>query len=76
MSQGNITISIVKSAFALTCFPLIISKLKGQFHSVKGTLVETIGEVTGAKSWSEAGREEYAKGEAEIRAAQEKEKAK
>ncbi|KAF8196036.1 hypothetical protein BJ912DRAFT_955996 [Pholiota molesta] len=52
------------------------SKLKGQFHSVKGTLVETIGEVTGAKSWSEAGREEYAKGEAEIRAAQEKEKAK
>ncbi|KIY64527.1 hypothetical protein CYLTODRAFT_438172 [Cylindrobasidium torrendii FP15055 ss-10] len=44
----------------------------GQFHSVKGTAVEAIGNATGATSWSQSGREEHASGEAEIKAAKAK----
>ncbi|KAL9940722.1 hypothetical protein V8E36_000210 [Tilletia maclaganii] len=48
------------------------SKASGQYNSVAGTVKETIGNVTGATSWTEAGQEQHAKGEAEIKAAQAK----
>ena len=37
---------------------------------MKGTVVETIGDLTGATSWSQSGKEEHAQGEAEYNAAQ------
>ncbi|KAJ7510021.1 hypothetical protein B0H11DRAFT_1171760 [Mycena galericulata] len=48
------------------------NQTNGQFHSVKGTVVETIGNLTGATSWSQSGREEHAAGEAEYDAARAK----
>ncbi|KAJ7200319.1 hypothetical protein GGX14DRAFT_466621 [Mycena pura] len=46
------------------------SKASGQFHSVKGTVVEMIGHMAGAPTWQQAGRDEHVAGEAEIQAAE------
>lgn len=46
------------------------SKTSGQYHSVKGTLVEAIGDLTGSDSWKQSGKEEHFSGEAEYHAAQ------
>eukprot|EP00914_Ancora_sagittata_P022500 GHVO01044709.1.p3 GENE.GHVO01044709.1~~GHVO01044709.1.p3 ORF type:complete len:103 (+),score=21.60 GHVO01044709.1:38-346(+) len=46
------------------------SKVSGQFHSVKGTLVEAVGNATGASSWTQSGKEEHVAGETEYNAAQ------
>jgi len=48
------------------------NKTTGQYHSVKGTGVETVGNLTGATSWQQSGREEHVAGETEYNAAQAK----
>ncbi|KAG9315473.1 hypothetical protein JVU11DRAFT_3086 [Chiua virens] len=46
------------------------SKMSGQFHSMKGSVLEGAGNATGNQSWSQSGKEEHARGEAEYKAAQ------
>jgi len=46
------------------------SKVSGQFHSVKGSVVEAVGDTTGSQAWSQAGKEEHARGEGEYKVAQ------
>jgi len=48
------------------------TKANGQYHSVKGTVVETIGNATGLESWQQSGKDEHASGETEYNAAQAK----
>ncbi|KAK7045774.1 hypothetical protein VNI00_007175 [Paramarasmius palmivorus] len=48
------------------------SKTSGQFHSTKGNVVEAVGNLTGAESWQQSGKEEHAQGEAEYKGAQAK----
>ncbi|CAE6475566.1 CsbD domain-containing protein [Rhizoctonia solani AG-1 IA] len=48
------------------------NKTSGQYHSVKGTAVEAVGNLTGAQSWQQSGKEEHAAGEAELNAAKAK----
>ncbi|KAJ7085131.1 hypothetical protein B0H15DRAFT_847211 [Mycena belliarum] len=48
------------------------SQVNGQIHSVKGTLVEAVGNATGATSWQQSGKEEHVAGETEQKAAQAK----
>jgi uncharacterized protein YjbJ (UPF0337 family) len=50
----------------------VSSKSTAQYHSIKGTVTETIGDLTGATSWQQSGREEHAQGEAEYNAARAK----
>ncbi|KAI0718324.1 mismatched base pair and cruciform DNA recognition protein [Fomitopsis betulina] len=46
------------------------NKATGQYHSLKGTAVETIGDLTGAQSWKQSGKQEHLEGETEYKAAQ------
>ncbi|KAI0315177.1 hypothetical protein OF83DRAFT_373466 [Amylostereum chailletii] len=48
------------------------TKRSGRFHSMKGTAVESLGTLTGAKSMQQRGKEEHASGEAEFKIAKAK----
>ncbi|KAF7292701.1 hypothetical protein MIND_01168300 [Mycena indigotica] len=48
------------------------SQANGNMHSVKGTVVENIGNLTGSDSLKKDGKQEHAQGEAEVKAAQTK----
>ncbi|KAG5635086.1 hypothetical protein H0H81_012485 [Sphagnurus paluster] len=48
------------------------SQYSGQYHSLKGNVVEAIGDLTGATSWQQSGKQEHAQGETEYKAAQAK----
>ncbi|CCM02515.1 uncharacterized protein FIBRA_04617 [Fibroporia radiculosa] len=48
------------------------NKTTGQYHSVKGTAVETMGNFMGSESWQQSGKDEHNQGEAEYKAAQAK----
>ncbi|KAJ3510434.1 hypothetical protein NLJ89_g4675 [Agrocybe chaxingu] len=47
-------------------------KTSGQLHSAKGTVVESVGNLTGVSSWQQSGKQEHAAGEGEYKAAQSK----
>lgn len=56
-----------KNAENLDC-----SKQSGQFHSMKGNAVETVGNLTGSTDWQRSGKQEHAEGEGEYDAARAK----
>ncbi|GAW09276.1 mismatched base pair and cruciform DNA recognition protein [Lentinula edodes] len=45
-------------------------KSTGQYHSMKGNVVEAVGNLTGAESWQTSGKQEHAEGETEYKSAQ------
>lgn len=50
----------------------LYSKYTGQYHSMKGTAVEAVGNATGWENWQRDGKQEHATGEAEYNAARAK----
>lgn len=42
------------------------SKVTGQYHSMKGSVVEVIGNTTGSQEWKEAGKREHEQGQREL----------
>jgi uncharacterized protein YjbJ (UPF0337 family) len=56
----------------LTLLTAVYSQTTGQYHSVKGTVVETIGDLTGSTDWQQSGRKEHTSGEAEYNEARAK----
>ncbi|KAF8227951.1 hypothetical protein L208DRAFT_1453489 [Tricholoma matsutake] len=46
------------------------NKTSGQMHSMKGSAVEAVGNLTGSDSWKNSGKQEHAEGETEYKAAQ------
>ncbi|KAJ3931946.1 MAG: hypothetical protein NXY57DRAFT_895184, partial [Lentinula lateritia] len=49
------------------------SQANGQYNSTMGTAKEVFGNTIGGDSWTQAGKEQHAQGEAEYKAAQAKE---
>ncbi|PWN31659.1 mismatched base pair and cruciform DNA recognition protein [Meira miltonrushii] len=48
------------------------SQFNGNLKSVSGQVQEQIGNLTGATSWQQSGKQQHAEGEAELKAAQAK----
>ncbi|ETW82303.1 hypothetical protein HETIRDRAFT_427367 [Heterobasidion irregulare TC 32-1] len=46
------------------------SDMTGQYHSIKGNIVELVGNYTGATAWKTSGQQEHLAGEREINEAQ------
>ncbi len=71
MCQANLPAFILISPSLTRCtLSTLCSRTSGQYHSAKGIAEETIGNMTGAQSWQQAGAEERAEGEREYDAAQ------
>lgn len=51
---------------------LLLLSFSGNLKSVSGQVQEQIGNLTGATSWQQSGKQQHAEGEAELKAAQAK----
>ena len=66
------------AAFRDSCLPrpniltAFCRKSTGQFHSAKGAVLETVGNLTGSTNLKQSGREEHAAGQREVEAAKAK----